>query len=151
MSASGQEMRAAVVCLINLQRAARQLPSIRENGRLERAAQAWTDAMVARQEFSQGSDFGTWAIAGGFNFSALAENIATGFATPRAVVSAWMASTGHCRNILNPSYADVGTGVNRHAISGVARGGATWTQDLGLAIGQRPRSDNWRPADGCPY
>jgi len=150
-SASGQEMRAAVVCLINRQRAGRQLPAIRENGRLERAAQTWTNAMVARHEFSEGSDFSTRVTAVGFSFSALGENIATGFATPRAVVNAWMASTGHCRNILNPSYADVGTGVNRHAISGATRGGATWTQDFGLAIDQRPPSDNWRPADGCPY
>jgi uncharacterized protein YkwD len=150
-SVSGQEMRAAVVCLVNRQRTARHLPSIRENGRLERAAQAWTNAMVARHEFTEGSDFSTRVIAVGFNFSALGENIATGFATPRAVVSAWMASTGHCRNILNPSYDVVGTGVNRHAISGATRGGATWTQDFGLGLDQRPPSENWRPADGCPY
>ena len=43
--------------------------------------------------------------AAGFNSSAAGENIATGFATPHDVVKAWMASTGHCRNILAPTFA----------------------------------------------
>jgi hypothetical protein len=42
----------------------------------------------------------------------------------------------------------VGTGVDKRAIIGR---GATWTQDFGLWMGQRPASGNWGPADGCPY
>ena len=33
-----------------------------------------------------------------------------------------MASAGHCQNILNPTYRDVGTGVNRHPVGGFAIG-----------------------------
>jgi hypothetical protein len=62
-----------------------------------------------------------------------------------------MASTGHCQNILSPSYTVVGTGVNRHAVVSAASGPATWTQDFALRIGQSAPSSNWGPANGCPY
>jgi uncharacterized protein YkwD len=151
VTASVQQMRAAVVCLIDGLRAAHHLPSLVQNGRLDRSAQAWTNAMVEHHEFSHGADFSSRISAVGFNFSAVGENIATGFATPRAVVDAWMGSAGHCQNILNPSYADVGTGVNSHPVTRSVSGGATWTQDLGLPMGHGAPSHNFAPARGCPY
>jgi uncharacterized protein YkwD len=150
-AASAQEMRTAVVCLIDVERRAHHLPALQQNARLNRAAQAWTNSMVAHHAFTHGSQLGSRINAVGFAFSVAGENIATGFPAPSAVVNAWMASTGHCRNILNPSYEDVGTGVSRHSIGGSSRGGATWTQDLGLPVGHRAPSDNWAPANGCPY
>ena len=84
----------------------------------------------------------------GFHWSQAGENIATGFPTPYSVVAGWMRSTGHCKNILDPAFRDVGTGVNAHAT--VASNG-TWTQDFGLLVGQRPASGNRAPAAGCPY
>ena len=71
--------------------------------------------------------------------------------TPRQVVDGWMASAGHCENILNPTYRDVGTGVNRHAVGGYASGPATWTQDFALPMGSRAPSRNSGPAHHCPY
>jgi uncharacterized protein YkwD len=150
-TASAQQMRAAVVCLIDRLRAAYHLPSLVQSSRLDRSAQAWTNAMVAHHEFTHGADFSRRISAVGFNFSAAGENIATGFATPLAVVDAWMASAGHCQNILNPSYADVGTGVNSRPVTRSSSGGATWTQDLGLPLGQGAPSHNFGPARGCPY
>jgi uncharacterized protein YkwD len=151
VAATVRDMRAAVVCLIDRRRAAHHLPSLVQNSQLDRSAQAWTNAMVAHHDFSHGSDFSRRISAVGFHFSAVGENIATGFTTPRAVVDAWMGSTGHCQNILNPSYAYVGTGVSRDSVSGSASGGATWTQDLGLPIGHGAPSHNFGPEDGCPY
>jgi uncharacterized protein YkwD len=150
-AASAQEMRTAVVCLIDTQRRAHHLPPLRQDKRLNRAAQAWTNTMFAHQAFTHGSQLGSRIEAVGFAFSVAGENIATGFPAPSAVVQAWMASTGHCRNILNPSYADVGTGVSRHSIGGSSPGGATWTQDLGLPSGHAAPSSDWGPANGCPY
>jgi len=46
-----------------------------------------------------------------FQGSLIGENIARGQATPEAVVAAWMASEGHCRNIMNPSYHFLGVGL----------------------------------------
>jgi uncharacterized protein YkwD len=53
------------------------------------------------------------------------ENIAAGQTTPAAVVAGWMASTGHCQNIMNAAFEEIGVG---------AAGGAYghyWTQRFG--------------------
>ena len=143
-------LQQAVVCLINVERTGRGLPALRENSRLDRSAQSWTDVMVSQDEFTHGSDFAARISAVGYNWSTAGENIATGFATPAAVVRGWMASAGHCRNILTPTFAAVGTGISARGISGHGNVG-TWTQDFGLWMGSRPPSGNWGPAEGCPY
>jgi uncharacterized protein YkwD len=150
-SASRAQLQRTVVCLINDQRRMRGLPDLSENSRLNRSAQGWTDAMVSHRDFSHGADFAARITAAGFHWSNAGENIATGFATPTTVVTAWMASTGHCQNILNPSYRYVGTGVSGRPIGDVHVVGGTWTQDFGLLMGQPAASGNWGPADGCPY
>jgi uncharacterized protein YkwD len=66
-------------------------------------------------------------------------------------VNAWMGSTGHCQNILDPSFSDVGTGVGRNPAGKASSGGAAWTQDFGLPMGQRLPSTNSAPSNGCPY
>jgi uncharacterized protein YkwD len=147
---SRHEMQRAVVCLINHERTRRHLPRLHSSRRLSRSAQGWTNAMVSHAGFGHGSDFAARITAVGFNWSSVGENIAAGFATPASVVQAWMASTGHCQNILNPNFADVGTGVSGRAVPGFGRAG-TWTQDFGLPMGGHAPSGNWAPANGCPY
>lgn len=143
------ELRAAVVCLINAQRAAHFLPALRDSSRLDGAAQRWTDTMVATGQFTHGIDPAARITAAGLSWSSTGENIATGYPTPRRVVAAWMASVDHCRNILDPRYSRVGTGVNSHPVRGYAGGPATWTEDFELPAGHRPPSHNWAPADSC--
>jgi uncharacterized protein YkwD len=150
-SASRAQLQRTVVCLINDQRRERGLPALRENSRLNRSAQGWTNTMVSHRDFTHGADFAARITAVGFHWSNAGENIATGFGTASAVVKGWMASTGHCQNILNPDYRYVGTGVSDHSILGFSSGGGTWTQDFGLIMGQHPASGNWGPAEGCPY
>jgi len=147
---SRKATKAAVVCLINKQRTDRGLPALHESGLLDRSAQQWTNTMVATGAFTHGANFAGRISAVGFHWSSAGENIATGFLTPRAVVAGWMASTGHCQNILNPTYTSVGTGV-LHQVVGIGGDGATWTQDFALAAGHRAPSHNFGPADGCPY
>jgi uncharacterized protein YkwD len=149
--ASVKALRAAVVCLINLQRTSRRLPPLRASLQLDRSAQRWTDEMVASGAFSHGTNFGERISATGYVWRAAGENIATGFETPTSVVNAWMASTGHCQNILNPAYDNVGTGVNRRVVRGWATGSGTWTHDFALSAFRSPPSANWGPAIGCPY
>ena len=148
--ASRRAIKAAVVCLVNLQRTSRGLPPLRESSRLDRSAQGWTNVMVRVHEFTHGADFASRISAVGFDWQAAGENIAAGYQTPASVVRAWMASPGHCRNILSPSFLDVGTGVSIGAVAG-AEGAGTWTQDFGLPMGARPQSGNTGPANGCPY
>jgi uncharacterized protein YkwD len=137
-----------VVCLINQQRHARRLPRLQENGRLNRSAQGWTNVMVRHDEFTHGADFAGRISAVGFNWKSVGENIAGGFTTPAAVVRGWMGSPGHCENILNPTFRDVGTGVNRGRVEGVPD---IWTQDFALSMSSHAPSHNWGPADHCPY
>ncbi len=54
----------------------------------------------------------------GYSFTRAAENIAAGFGSAESVVSAWLASSGHCRNIMNAGYQEIGLG----------RDGGYWTQ-----------------------
>lgn len=149
--ASIPAMRAAVVCLINQERTARRLPPLRVDVRLNSSAQAWTNTMVSTHKFTHGANFAARISAAGFRWSAAGENIATGYITPRQVVNGWMGSAGHCENILSPTYRDVGTGVNPHAIAGYGTGPGTWTQDFALPIGRSAPSRNRGPANHCPY
>ena len=56
------------------------------------------ESMVDRVE---AEDYPWWALA---------ENIAAGYPTPQSVVDGWMASPGHCVNIMNPLYTQLGVG-----------------------------------------
>ena len=143
------ELKRATVCLINVQRRTRGLPALHESARLDRSAQRWTNAMVHFHNFAHGADFASRISAVGFRWSNAGENIATGFQTPASVVRAWMASPGHCRNILSPSFLDVGTGVRLGAVGGGGVPG-TWTQDFGLPMGAPRLSGNTAAANGCP-
>jgi uncharacterized protein YkwD len=151
----GQARRAqldsSVVCLINQQRRAHGLPGLQASPRLDRSAQGWTNAMVDHGAFTHGTDFAARITAVGFRWSNAGENIATGYRTPDSVVAAWMASTGHCQNILSPVFRQVGTGLSYRSIAGASTRAGTWTQDFGLIMGQTPPSGNYGPADGCPY
>ena len=46
----------------------------------------------------------------GITYKTAGENIAKGYATPAAVVDAWMNSPGHRANILNSSFTHIGVG-----------------------------------------
>lgn len=144
-------LRAAVVCLVNRERARHGLPSLHASTRLNRSAQGWTNAMVDNDFFSHGANFAARISAVGFNWSSAGENIAAGYTSPREVVDGWMASTGHCENILNPRFREVGTGVRWRGLPKYDIGPAAWTQDFALAMGQRGLSGNYGPMHGCPY
>ena len=56
----------------------------------------------------------------GITYRSAGENIARGQATPKAVVDAWMNSSGHRANILNASFTQIGVGY--------VASGRYWTQ-----------------------
>lgn len=142
-------LRRTLLCLVNLERVVQHLPALREDSRLHRSAQRWTFAMVANRSFGHGGDFSARIAAQGFRWKVAGENIATGMLTPLHAVRSWMASPEHCRNILDPRFAEVGTGVIDRPTGGL-RHGATWTQDFALRIHQHVPSGNWRPYARCP-
>jgi uncharacterized protein YkwD len=60
----------------------------------------------------------------GYEGSTWGENIAWGYASPAAVVSGWMDSPGHCANIMNARFTEMGVGYYE---------GNLWTQAFGRA------------------
>lgn len=64
--------------------------------------------------------------AGYTNYRAAGENIAAGQSTPEAVVAGWLKSSGHCANIMNPAFKELGVGY----FAGGSYG-HYWTQDFG--------------------
>jgi uncharacterized protein YkwD len=147
--ASPSQMRSAVLCLVNRQRTSNQLPPLVESPRLDLSAQGWTDSMVRFDDFSHGTAFTNRISAVGFDWTTVGENIAAGFLTPAAVVSAWMNSPGHCANILDPAYREIGTGVSPGRVPQASPRAGTWTQDFGRLMNQPALSGNYGPADAC--
>ncbi len=154
-AATATRAEAAVVCLVNRERTTRGLDALRGDERLAAAAQGHTDEMLALRYFDHVSPTAALATpalratAAGYVWNVIGENIASGQSTPREVMLGWMASTGHCRNILGPDYQDIGVG----AAPGFARGGdhgGTWTQMFGrLRTSSAGGSDAAQA--GCPY
>lgn len=142
--------RDAVLCIVNAERAARGLPPVVREGRLEAAAQGHSDDMAARGFFDHDTPEGRTpsdrADAAGYPFASLYENIALGQTTPRQVMLGWMQSTGHCHAVLAPDVADLGVGLARGG-----REGPAWTQNFGLVQGAASPSQDTGPAAGCPY
>lgn len=126
----------AVVCLLNVQRAAAGLPALSDSPLLDAAAGAYAQKMVAEDFFGHvspdGSTLASRLDAVGYDYDAAGEDIGYGTgtdATAAAMVAAWMASAEHRANILEPAFAEVGVGVAPGA-PGFATG-ATYVADFG--------------------
>ncbi|MER5410618.1 sigma-70 family RNA polymerase sigma factor [Streptomyces sp. NPDC002769] len=123
---------AQVVALVNKERAAAGCGALTEDAELEKAAQAHSDDMAARNFFEHtnpdGADPGQRITAAGYRWSTYGENIAQGQQTPQAVMESWMNSPGHRANILNCSFKNIGVGVHK------GTGGPWWTQDFGAKL-----------------
>lgn len=57
-----------------------------------------------------GSNPGTRISRTGYSYRTWGENIAAGQRNAAAVVNAWLGSAGHCRNIMNASFTELGVG-----------------------------------------
>ncbi len=68
------------------------------------------------------------ATAAGYKWSALGENIAAGYYSVEEVIAGWMDSPGHCANIMDPNFTDLGVGA--YYRSGTSYG-TFWTIQLG--------------------
>jgi len=102
-------------------RAAQGLPALRSNAQLDRVALAHSQDMLANGYLSHEDRNGLRAQGrvrkAGITRCGIGENIAQGQKSVDEVVSAWLASAGHRRNMLNRDYSSYGIG----------RVGDTWT------------------------
>jgi uncharacterized protein YkwD len=68
-------------------------------------------------------------LANGYsNYYSVGENIAGGQKTLESVMKAWLASPGHCENIMSANYTEVGVAIVTEAESTY---GIYWTQNFG--------------------
>lgn len=75
-----------------------------------------------------GRTFDQRVTAAGYTWSRLGENIAAGQGTVTTVMTGWMASPGHCSNIMGANFTEVGVAcvINNSSIYRTY-----WTMDLG--------------------
>ena len=103
-----------VVRLVNAERASYGLPALSIRADLCQYARVKSQDMHDSGYFSHtspnyGSPFDMMKSFG-ITYSHAGENIAMGYSTPEAVVSAWMNSEGHRANIFSASYTELGVG-----------------------------------------
>ena len=134
--------RAAVLCLLNVQRAAAGLPALHANRPLRLAASRFARAMVAARFFDHVSPGGSTlrkrvartAYLHHAPSWSLGENIAygsVGLGTPAAIVRAWMNSPPHRANILDREFRDIGIGIAAGLPTRDPGPGATYVTDFG--------------------
>lgn len=102
------------------------------NAQLEGAAQGHASDMATKNYFSHtsqdGRTFSQRITAAGYAWRTIGENIAAGQSTPESVVSGWLQSPGHCANIMNPAFKELGVGYTYSASSTYRH---YWVQDFG--------------------
>jgi uncharacterized protein YkwD len=110
-----EALRSAAMEQINAQRRAEGLPALTPEPRLMQAAQAHACDNAGRRVMShQGSDGSSLRDRlrrAGYGFRAANENVAMGQRSADSVVTTWMNSQGHRRNILQRGTRDMGLAV----------------------------------------
>lgn len=95
------------------------------NNALAAAALSHSKDMNANNYFDHNSQNGKTPgdriIAAGYKWTTYGENIAAGQPTEQIVFDAWINSEGHCKNIMNANFKEMG----------IAKDGKYWTQDFG--------------------
>ena len=125
-------LRAAVLDLVNSERAGRGLAPLRMAPALQQAAQSHACDSAGRNRMghdgSDGSTLANRAKREGYRYRELAENVAQGYPNASAVMQGWMGSPGHRRNILSSGLREAGLGI---AVGG--NGDLHWVLNLGRA------------------
>ncbi|WP_198120601.1 CAP domain-containing protein [Massilia rhizosphaerae] len=106
------------------------------NPLLGRAALAHSTDMAQKHYFNHEQPDGSLpadrATAAGYRWVRVGENIASGQRTPEEAVASWLDSPGHCANIMNPAFTEMGAA---YAINPRNRNRtAYWTQVFGTPL-----------------
>ncbi len=102
---------------------------LKQAAALERAALAHAQDMAARSYIGHKGPDGSMpadrATQAGYAWVSIAENVAAGQTTAEEVVNTWLASPGHCANLMNPRYSDTGVA---YAVNPAGEMGIYWAQ-----------------------
>jgi uncharacterized YkwD family protein len=107
-------MAQQVIELTNNERRKNGLPPLNADVSLSKVAQTKTNDMNSKHYFSHtsptyGSPFDMMRDFG-VTYKSAGENIAMGQTTAQQVVTSWMNSEGHRKNILSSNYTNIGVG-----------------------------------------
>lgn len=112
-----------VVELTNKERKVQNLPPLKLNQKLNEAAQAKATDMFSHNYWAHVSPTGVepWYFItnASYQYHHAGENLARDFSNPTDIVTAWMASPTHKRNLLDPRYQDIGVAVVDGYLNGV--------------------------------
>jgi uncharacterized protein YkwD len=102
------------------------------NAALADAARTHSSDMANNNYFAHaakdGARAGERARQAGYRWQRIGENIAAGQDSARSTVDGWLASPGHCANIMNPQFTEMGAA---HAINKKSDLLIYWTQVFG--------------------
>jgi uncharacterized protein YkwD len=102
------------------------------NEALAEAALAHSRDMAQKNYFSHldpaGNSVAERVAGTGYRWRHVGENIAAGLGEPEQVVAGWLASPGHCANIMAPDFADMGAA---YATNPGSTLDVYWTQTFG--------------------
>ena len=108
-------------------------PAVAWNDNLAMAAYLHSSDMAMNEFFSHtgsdGSSPGERIIREGYDWRTYGENIAVNYPTVSAVMQGWLGSDGHCRNIMNPAFREIGAACAEGVYSGIPSA-PYWTFDL---------------------
>jgi len=102
-----------IIILTNNERQKAGVKTLKENSLLDKIAKERLEDMFNQGYFEhvspQGISVSDIAKTDGYSYVLIGENIALGnFSSSKELVVAWMESTGHKENILNPSFSEIG-------------------------------------------
>ena len=155
MSTPPSEWESHLLRLVNASRAEAGAGALSFDAELQQAADGHTSWMLATDTFSHtgagGSSFAQRVGEAGYGYRAAAENIAYIGGSGAAVLDAadverlhdnLMASPGHRANLLNPTYTEVGLGIEQGDYRG--RPAVFVTENFGAPnASEAAEPDNW--------
>ena len=136
------DIRDEFLAAVNQARSANQICGITPHGpappvswsdNLAMAAYLHSEDMVLNNFFSHtgadGSTPGQRISRQGYPWRTYGENIAVGYLTVSSIIQGWLGSEGHCMNLMNPAFTEIGAG---YAIGPFGGNPAAryWTFDL---------------------
>lgn len=111
-----------IINLTNAERIKVGLPPLKENSKLDLAAQNKAQNAITNNYWAHFAPDGTspWSfiINSGYSYSYAGENLAKGFTFASNVVNSWMNSPEHKANILSEKFTEIGVGVLRGKLQG---------------------------------
>jgi uncharacterized protein YkwD len=129
-----ERVRTQMLAQVNELRRKAGAPPLELDPVLQKAAQAHAQDMLARGYFAHKSPSGTTvrerSRKAGYDWRTIGENIAEGQKSVDEVLTTWMGSPGHRKNILEPRFKDLGIGL----VTGKTRDGeyrVIWVQNFG--------------------